>query len=240
MITKYIPRKLKVFLSYASEDKAKVTSLASSLRKHNLDVWRDKDRILPGQNWEEEIHKALEEADIVILLLSKKSVDKEGYVQLEFEMALEKSRKKPSGTIYLIPALLNRCTIPVKFSKFEFLHLYKKDDYRLLLLSLSKRAISLAGKGVESINLKEEGILPPEFSKIEESLDNLSAHQLSLIYTVLSPDDTSPPVRKAKLLEYIKRKIMSVEDIAKLRKVAEAFSLADLLNKIKASKLSID
>lgn len=237
---KHIPRKLKVFLSYASEDRTKVMSFASDLRKHNLDVWRDEDRILPGQNWEEEIYKALEEADIVILLLSKKSVEKEGYVQLEFEMAFEKSRKKPSGTIYLIPALLSRCEIPAKFAKFEFLHLYKKDDYRRLLLSLSKRAISLAEKGVEPVNLKGEGVLPPEFSKIEETLDNLSAHQLSLIYTVLSPDDTSPPIRKAKLLEYIKKKIVTVEDVAKLKKVAEAFSMEDLLNKIKESKLSID
>jgi len=237
---KYPSRKLQVFLSYASEDDDKVMDFASRLRKHNVDVWRDKDKLLPGQQWEEEIDRAFDKADIVILLLSKKSVNKEGYVQLEFSMALEKSKRKPSGTIYLIPALLNKCEIPSKFSKFEFLHLYKKGDYQRLLLSLSKRALSLADKGVSPIILKEEGTLPPDFMQIEDGLDKMSPHQLSLIYTVLSPEDTSPPVRKTKLLEYIKKKLVSTEELSKLKKVAEALEMTDILNRIRASKLTID
>jgi len=48
-----------VFISYAREDSNAAKSLYEDLKKANLNPWLDKESILPGQNWESEIGKAI-------------------------------------------------------------------------------------------------------------------------------------------------------------------------------------
>ena len=51
-------------------------------------------------------------SDFVILCLSQESVEKEGYLQKEFRLALNKYAEKPPGKIFLIPLKFNECQIP--------------------------------------------------------------------------------------------------------------------------------
>ena len=60
-------RPLKVFLCYASADKAAVHKLYERLTKDGVDAWLDKEKLLPGQDWELEIRKAVREADVLVL-----------------------------------------------------------------------------------------------------------------------------------------------------------------------------
>ena len=53
------PRPLKVFLSYAHADAAAVRSLYNRLVADGVDAWLDEEKILPGQDWEREIRKAV-------------------------------------------------------------------------------------------------------------------------------------------------------------------------------------
>ena len=72
------PRKLRVFLCHASQDKPIVRELYQRLRAEDwIDPWLDKEKLLPGQDWELEIEKSVETADVVIVCLSKKSVVKD-------------------------------------------------------------------------------------------------------------------------------------------------------------------
>jgi metal-dependent hydrolase (beta-lactamase superfamily II) len=52
-------RPLKVFLRHAHADHDPVRGLYSRLTKDGVDAWLDKAKLLSGQDWELEIHKAI-------------------------------------------------------------------------------------------------------------------------------------------------------------------------------------
>jgi hypothetical protein len=105
-------KKLMVFLSHASEDKRQVRNLCNRLRDDGFDPWLDEERLLPGQDWNLEIEKALRASDAILLCFSQLSVAKEGYVQREYKRADSYSEEKPEGTIFTIPVRLDDCEIP--------------------------------------------------------------------------------------------------------------------------------
>ena len=49
----------KVFIYHASADKIAVRELYQRLTKDGVDAWLDKEKLLPGQDWELEIRKAI-------------------------------------------------------------------------------------------------------------------------------------------------------------------------------------
>ena len=54
-------RPLKVFLCHAHSDKDAVKALYDRLVRDGVDAWLDKENLLPGQDWELEIRKAVRE-----------------------------------------------------------------------------------------------------------------------------------------------------------------------------------
>lgn len=103
-------RKLKVFLCHASEDKPAVRELYKRLKSEKwIEPWLDEESLLPGQDWDVEIYKATRDADAIIIALSEKSVQKEGYVNKEIRRVLDIAQEKPPGTIYIIPLRLDDC-----------------------------------------------------------------------------------------------------------------------------------
>ena len=80
-----VPKKLSVFVSYASEDLSHARNISSILKMKGYDSWFDKDRLLPGVDWKFEIDKAVEKADAVVICLSKFSTNKRGFVQKEIK-----------------------------------------------------------------------------------------------------------------------------------------------------------
>jgi len=84
-----INRPLKIFLSYASQDKFLVRKLSERLgREKWIDPWVDEKKLLPGQDWRLKIEEAVETSDIVIICLSTNSVSKEGFVQKELSTCI--------------------------------------------------------------------------------------------------------------------------------------------------------
>jgi hypothetical protein len=61
-------RPLKIFLCHAHADRDPVKTLYIRLTKDGVDImpvgyaWLDKEKLLPGQDWELEIRKAMREA----------------------------------------------------------------------------------------------------------------------------------------------------------------------------------
>ncbi len=103
---------LKVFVSYAKEDRGRALQYYELLAQEGAEPWMDVKKLLPGQNWEAEIERAFSEANVVVLLLSKRSVDKRGFVQREANDAIERLRYKQPTDIYVIPLLLEPCDVP--------------------------------------------------------------------------------------------------------------------------------
>jgi hypothetical protein len=70
-------------------------------------------RLKAGQNWDFEIRTALDNAAIIVIFISRNSIDRRGYVQREIKLALDKFEEKLIGDIYIIPVLLDSdCRIP--------------------------------------------------------------------------------------------------------------------------------
>jgi TIR domain len=106
-------RKLRVFLCHASQDKPVVRDLYRRLKSETwIDPWLDEERLLPGQDWNLEIEKAVESSDAVIVCVSSTSVAKEGYVQKELRQVLNIALEKLEGAIFVLPVKLDDCPLP--------------------------------------------------------------------------------------------------------------------------------
>jgi len=144
---------LKIFICHCSEDKSTARKLYQYLIKQGYDAWLDEEKLLAGQDWNLEIQKNLRNTDVVIVILSKKSIGKEGYVQKEIKFALDIVDEKPENTIFIIPLRLDDCEIPQRLKYLHTLDLSRKDSEKKLLDALDARAVSKGkNKHVESNN----------------------------------------------------------------------------------------
>lgn len=124
-------RKLRVFLCHASQDKPVVRELYRRLLAENwIDPWLDEEKLLPGQDWNLEIEKAVEVSDAVIVCVSSTSVAKEGYVQKELRRVLNIALEKLEGAIFVIPVRLDDCTLPHQLRDRHFLDYFPVSQQR--------------------------------------------------------------------------------------------------------------
>jgi len=127
----------KVFISYAKEDYETAKKIYDFLLERGYDVWLDKEKLLPGQDWSTEIRQNLRKSDFVILLLSNISVAKRGYVQREFKLALEYCEEKLDTDIYVIPCKIDNCEVPEKLCKYQWAELNNNNSFDLIYTSLN-------------------------------------------------------------------------------------------------------
>jgi formylglycine-generating enzyme required for sulfatase activity len=154
-------RSLRVFLCHSSNDKPAVRELYQRLSAEGwMDVWFDEEKLLPGQDWDYEIDKALDNSDAVIVTLSTGSVSKEGYVQKELRFALDIALEKPEGTIFILPVRLDDCERPRRLRAIQGIDYFPPEQrelaYARLQRSLELRATALGmiTKTAESTPLK--------------------------------------------------------------------------------------
>lgn len=137
------PNQLGVFLCHASEDKPMVRKLYERLYEDAFLPWLDSEDLLPGQDWDYEIRNAVRASDAVLVCLSGHATQKSGYVQKEIAHALDAAEEKPEATIFIIPVLLEPCTIPTRLRKWQWVDLGTEKGYEKLLLALKSRAKQL-------------------------------------------------------------------------------------------------
>ncbi|MBW8877453.1 MAG: toll/interleukin-1 receptor domain-containing protein, partial [Acidobacteria bacterium] len=131
-------RPLKVFVSYAQEDKTQVGDFCRRLKEDGFDLWLDKEKLLPGQDWKFEIPQAMLSCDAIIVCLSKTAVRKKGYFQKELEQAIGLLEEQPEGDIYLVPVKLEEVESPAKLCNLHWASLYEKDGYESVVRALKK------------------------------------------------------------------------------------------------------
>lgn len=112
-----------VFVSYATPDRDAVNVYADALERAGVNVWMDHRRLVAGQNWDDEILRALGKAVIVIVFMSENSVDRRGYAQREIRLALKHAEEKLSSDIYLVPVLMSE--LPEFPEAVKHLHMVK-------------------------------------------------------------------------------------------------------------------
>ena len=153
-----MPRKLRVFLCHASEDKPAVRELYQKLAAEPwIEPWLDEEDLLPGQDFDLEIYKATRDADAIIICLSQTSVAKEGYVNKEIRRAYDIALEKPEGAIYVIPLRLDECDPSFEYlKKLHWVDYFKSNAHEKLIKALRLRAGALK---IETSKTKETPVV---------------------------------------------------------------------------------
>jgi len=145
----------QIFLCHASEDKDKVLEIYRRLKDLGFKPWIDKEDLLPGQKWEIEIPKAIKESDHVLVFFSNTSISKRGYVQKEFELALDVLDLIPEGQIFIVPIRLDNCEIPDRFKHLQYCDLFEDNGFDKVLKAIKKQSFPLIPdipKNIEQAN----------------------------------------------------------------------------------------
>ena len=115
---RFLPRhRPKVFVAYVQEDTAAAEHLFESLETSGFDPWMDRRKLLPGQNWPRSIEEAIHTSDFFLACFSHRSVKKKGGFQAEIRYALDCTQRIPLDEIFLIPARLDACAVPLRIQR---------------------------------------------------------------------------------------------------------------------------
>ncbi len=184
MNTEKIPQ---IFIAHASEDKPLVRELYAKLVEAGYKPWLDEEDLLPGQNWREEIPKALKNSDLFLACLSSTSISKRGYIQREFKMAMDRLAELPSGEIYLIPLKLDDCTIPelrqseygLNLRDIQWLDYWKPNGFEKLVKSIEYQFGSQANNPSNDTSKSSSGNSTTEQSGIKYNLQGATIYGLA-------------------------------------------------------------
>jgi TIR domain-containing protein len=187
-------RPLKVFLCHASTDKTAVRELYQRLTKDGVDAWLDKEKLLPGQDWEYEIRKAVREADVVVVCLSKQ-FNQAGFRQKEVRIALSEADMQPEGEIFIIPARLEECDTLESLRKWHWVDLFEEDGYERLMRALRARSEKI-GTEIHAQPMIDDALLKIMVtggrvtSKVVEELASLVGYQVVIRRHILLNNGT--------------------------------------------------
>lgn len=174
---------VRIFLCHASEDKEKVVEVYHTLKAAGYNPWLDKEDLLPGQIWDEEIPKAIKASSFILIFFSMTSVAKRGYVQKEFKLVLDTLDEIPEGQIFVIPVRLDNCQIPYRFSRIHYVDLFEQGGFGKVIKSL-RSAMGRLGI-IDSLQMQSlpstPGIIKPLLSLRSDPINSLSKSQVRAI-----------------------------------------------------------
>ena len=177
---------MKVFLSYAKEDKDFILECYEELKRKNFEPWMDEHDLLPGQAWDNCLKANMKDTDVVLIFMSSRSVSKIGYVQKEWNYFIDKRREFPENFIYLIPIQLDQCSVPSLISsEIQFINI----DRNLNSKAWNKvlRSIELASEQRNIIRINEDTSIDVrvEAKEISEKLNSLTGYEFNGTYPVV-------------------------------------------------------
>ncbi|HEX2990622.1 MAG TPA: toll/interleukin-1 receptor domain-containing protein, partial [Anaerolineales bacterium] len=101
-----------IFMSYSRRELGFVDDLVSKLESKGYKVWLDYRVLIPGTPWKAQIEKGLNNADTVLLVVSKASIASE-YVELEWRHFLETDKR-------VILLIFEAVDLPKELEKYEW------------------------------------------------------------------------------------------------------------------------
>lgn len=114
----------KIFISYAHEDYGAAKRIYDVFTSKNENMWLDEECLLPGQDWRNEINKAINRSSFFLLLLSNNSVQEGCFVQEEILEALKIVDDLPNDLIFIIPIRLENCEIPERIINLHYVDMF--------------------------------------------------------------------------------------------------------------------
>jgi hypothetical protein len=130
--------KARVFISYASEDRAEVADLYRRLKDSGLDPWMDAHDLIAGDPWARTIDEAIQSADFFVICLTTRSVDKAGVLRQELSRGVHQWYTRSGPDNFLIPVLLEECRVPDSLATVQHVALWKEGGWSRLRSDFEK------------------------------------------------------------------------------------------------------
>lgn len=102
----------RIFVSYVREDIEPVDRLVGALTTAGHDVWLDRDDLLPGMHWTDEIRAAIRTSDHFLACFSPNYWKPRSYMNEELATAITLLRRMSRRRRWFIPAILAACELP--------------------------------------------------------------------------------------------------------------------------------
>lgn len=119
---------MSIAISYAHEDSAFVDTLAANLFKNRIPVWVDRWELKVGDSILRKIESAIQNADALLVVLSKASVESE-WCKKELTAGLV--RELEAKSVFVLPIVVDDCNIPL-FLKDKLYADFRKDKDKAL------------------------------------------------------------------------------------------------------------
>ena len=124
-----------IFISYSRQNSEFVEKLVDFFHDASIKVWLDKEKMVAGDPWDASVEKGILEADEVILVLSKDSLNSD-IVKAEYTYALDHQKR-------VIPIKLEDCVIPLRLHPLHYIDFSvdatKGQDELIRTLNVSKK-----------------------------------------------------------------------------------------------------
>jgi hypothetical protein len=192
------PRQLKVFLCHAPGDEARVRDLYLRLTRDGVNAWINSEKLLPGQDRDLEIRKAVQGSDVVIVCVSQE-FNRPGPQQREARLALQTAMEQPDGEIFIIPARLEKCEIPISLQRYHPVDLFDERGYERLCRSLKRDAERQNPENLRGNDVSAGNIYPPVKRRDGPTVPDI---------------DSSVPSRVKRLFQNFELKYLSLPSLA--------------------------
>ena len=128
---------MPIFISYSHQDKDFTNNLALNLVRAKHNIWIDTWEINAGESLIDKIQNAIDDADAILVILSKHSTTSE-WCKKELNSGLV--RELEEKKVLLIPCVVDDCNIPLFLKEKLYIDFRKDTDCAIELLkrSLSK------------------------------------------------------------------------------------------------------
>jgi len=125
-----------VFICYAREDEDHAAWLQFRLESDGFITWRDVPELLPGRDWDHEIGTTMRRATVALICLSRSSIEKDGYVQREIDIALDIASELPDGRDFIIPVRLDDCAVPERLRRWQLADGVLDESYQRIVAAI--------------------------------------------------------------------------------------------------------
>ena len=132
-------RPLRVFLFHAPADKVAARHLYLRLLQDGVDAWLVKEKLLPGQDWKQELDHAFRESDAVVICISNRFMRSE-FERKEVRLALDAVVEQLQEETFLVLARLEGSDTPESLTRWPAVDLTAAGGYERLLDDLRLRA----------------------------------------------------------------------------------------------------
>jgi len=210
-----------VFLSYAHEDVTVARTVYDRLNDAGARVFFDKISLGAGTPWKLVIPKAIRQSKIFIVLLSRASVRKTGYIQDEIREALDYVRSLPPDRIFVIPLRLEPCE-PKHPALLQYTWVDLFDGFEEAIIRLLRAIRPRAARVAEAAML--ESMAPPRQPPDVDVLDEVGRRQPSDVEVFDEVGRRQPPTDGALALALAARPRTTISKLGKRLNILSAES----------------